>query len=531
MYRYICWGILVMMTGAIIVNVPFVAAQARQLYDCKTDSASGYTLFDADYTGVDQVCPAYAKNFSTTGMASTGVLYVVIHNTGNKDAAAILGNIRQFQDPAKRVSAHYIVGLDSDGIARIIQIVSEKNMAYHAGAANRTLDGKTIDNTNSIGIEVVGIGDLNGWPSDAVYTAVANLVKDIVRRGKANGRTIELNRDYIVGHEEINNDGKYDPGQQWDWNRFMVDYLGGTYKPAMEIIANLDAPSREVSLQLVTRANGRTGLHFELRQDDGDYTTDLEPLNDVSRTWSDNPATINLPADRLPEVAIPAQFCYRAWAARSGIDYVNPSRDDCVQQGTVDAYLVSLNEHLILKPGETAEYEVELQNTGTLPWVPDVPYGVREVDGDQLSVARWATLGKTVASGERIKIIIPITAPNTPGDYHATWQIGYVEPSTGDAVVFGTAIPIDLTVRSKGLGDIGSELGQIISDFIQSLRQGLEQTVQDLLRQVEAALVDALNDLWTRLRQELARTLPCLFTPALIGYTGLALSQRRKRLK
>lgn len=92
--------------------------------------------------------------------------YVILHTmVGTWESA----NAR-FQNPAEEVSAHYGVGYDGT----IYQWVHEEDDAWHAGIYEVNLD--------SIGIEHEDMGNYNDPRPDALYTASANLVRDICNR-------------------------------------------------------------------------------------------------------------------------------------------------------------------------------------------------------------------------------------------------------------------------------------------------------------------------------------------------------------
>lgn len=133
-----------------------------------------------------------------------------------------------FED--NRLGIHYII--DRDGV--VYCFLPESNAAWHAGKGSFG-DEKYTDNMNrhSIGIELMGIGsqedmsiylhpeeydrlnpELIGF-TDAQYAALGALVKDICQR-----REIAMDRQHIIGHQEYN-PAKNDPGELFDWARFM----------------------------------------------------------------------------------------------------------------------------------------------------------------------------------------------------------------------------------------------------------------------------------------------------------------------
>lgn len=107
---------------------------------------------------------------------------VIIHTmVGSWQSAAA-----RFDDPTSKVSAHYGVKLDGG----LIHWLEETFTAYHAGDYPM--------NQRSIGIEHEDGGDYNGIRPDTLYTASANLVRDICKF-----YNIPIDRDHIKKHNEV----------------------------------------------------------------------------------------------------------------------------------------------------------------------------------------------------------------------------------------------------------------------------------------------------------------------------------------
>ncbi|WP_416973118.1 N-acetylmuramoyl-L-alanine amidase [Streptomyces sp. 4F14] len=125
---------------------------------------------------------------------------IVVHVTqGDFDSA-----VKAFQDPGHLAAAHYIVGQDG----RIAQMIRELDVAYHAG--NRSY------NERSVGIEHEGFVDRPEDLTDAMYAASARLAAGIcVRYG------IPVDRKHIIGHVEVPGTDHTDPGEHWDWDRYL----------------------------------------------------------------------------------------------------------------------------------------------------------------------------------------------------------------------------------------------------------------------------------------------------------------------
>ncbi|MBF6052837.1 hypothetical protein AF335_23800 [Streptomyces eurocidicus] len=152
--------------------------------------------------------PADSANYTVSGRPGTyPVDLVVIHLTQETFPDAM----RIFQDPAAKVSAHYMVA-SADGY--IGQFVREKDIAWHAGNWNR--------NTRSIGIEHEGWIDRPEYLTDALYRSSARLTAAVCDR-----YGIPKDRTHIIGHDEVPGSTHTDPGPHWDWDRYLKLVAGG----------------------------------------------------------------------------------------------------------------------------------------------------------------------------------------------------------------------------------------------------------------------------------------------------------------
>jgi N-acetyl-anhydromuramyl-L-alanine amidase AmpD len=125
---------------------------------------------------------------------------VIIHVTqGSFDSA-----VKAFQDPGHQAAAHYIVAQDG----RVLQMIRELDVAYHAG--NRDY------NERSIGIEHEGFVDRPEDLTDEMYEASARLTARICAR-----YDLPVDREHIIGHVEVPGTDHTDPGEHWDWDRYM----------------------------------------------------------------------------------------------------------------------------------------------------------------------------------------------------------------------------------------------------------------------------------------------------------------------
>ena len=146
--------------------------------------------------------PADEANFTAADRPSEyPVEVVVIHVTQETYA----DTIDLFQDPAHQAAAHYVVR-SADGY--VAQCVREKDVAWHAGNWDY--------NTRSIGIEHEGWIDDPSWFTDTLYEQSALLTAAVCDR-----YDIPKDREHIIGHVEVPGADHTDPGQLWDWARYM----------------------------------------------------------------------------------------------------------------------------------------------------------------------------------------------------------------------------------------------------------------------------------------------------------------------
>ncbi|NEB00977.1 N-acetylmuramoyl-L-alanine amidase [Streptomyces sp. SID13726] len=146
--------------------------------------------------------PATRSNYTAADRPSSHrVDRVIIHVTQTD----YTGTLAIFRNPAKKVSAHYVVR-SADG--HIAQCVREADIAWHAGNWSY--------NTHSIGIEHEGWVDKPAYFTDALYEESARLTADICGR-----YGIPRDRAHIIGHYEVPGTDHTDPGPNWDWERYM----------------------------------------------------------------------------------------------------------------------------------------------------------------------------------------------------------------------------------------------------------------------------------------------------------------------
>jgi hypothetical protein len=161
-----------------------------------------------DYSGAYQFISASSSNYSNYSRTGSDIRYVIVHTV----QGSYSGCISWFQNSSAQVSAHYVLR-SSDG--QITQMVWEEDVAWHAGNWDYNL--------TSIGLEHEGYVEApSTWYTDAMYSASAALVADIVSR-----TSVSADRSHILAHSEVPGATHTDPGSGWDWDYYMSLIDGG----------------------------------------------------------------------------------------------------------------------------------------------------------------------------------------------------------------------------------------------------------------------------------------------------------------
>ncbi|MGP3968639.1 N-acetylmuramoyl-L-alanine amidase [Streptomyces sp. 6N223] len=156
---------------------------------------------EVDHPGAEWV-PASAANYRRANRPRDYAIdRVVIH----MPEATYPITLRVFQDPSHGAAAHYVVR-SSDG--HVAQLARELDVAFHAG--NRSF------NERSVGIEHEGWADDPSYLTDVMYESSARLVAGICAR-----YGIPVDREHIVGHNEVPEVVRICPGPHWDWDRYI----------------------------------------------------------------------------------------------------------------------------------------------------------------------------------------------------------------------------------------------------------------------------------------------------------------------
>jgi N-acetylmuramoyl-L-alanine amidase len=134
--------------------------------------------------------------------------YVIIHDTSNDN---IERPLKTLTDPAREVSAHYLIGRDG----ALYQLVDENHRAWHAGQSY--WGGLTDLNSASIGIELDNTGDEPY--AEPQIDRLIGLLKELQARHR-------IPASNILGHGDVALRRKVDPGWQFPWARLAEQGFG-----------------------------------------------------------------------------------------------------------------------------------------------------------------------------------------------------------------------------------------------------------------------------------------------------------------
>lgn len=143
---------------------------------------------------------------------------LILHYTGMEDGEAARRWLCMEQS---KVSSHYLVHEDG----RIVQMVAERDRAWHAGAGSWR--GREDVNSRSIGIEIVNPGHDNGYHAfPAVQiAAVIELCRECVARW-------EIPAENVLAHSDIAPARKQDPGELFPWDQLFSAGIGHYVAPS-----------------------------------------------------------------------------------------------------------------------------------------------------------------------------------------------------------------------------------------------------------------------------------------------------------
>ena len=156
-----------------------------------------------------------SPNYSKKRRLKKDIKFVIIHYTGMQSE---IESIQRLKNPKYKVSCHYLISRNG----RIIQMVKEKNIAWHAGKSK----WKQFKNLNnySIGIELVNKGHQFGYQnfSNQQISSLIKLCKKLKKK-------YLIKKENFLGHSDIAPLRKIDPGEKFPWKKLSKHGIGKWY--------------------------------------------------------------------------------------------------------------------------------------------------------------------------------------------------------------------------------------------------------------------------------------------------------------
>ena len=157
----------------------------------------------------------YSPNFSKKLRKTKDIKFIIIHYTGMQSE---IESIKRLTNQKTNVSCHYLI--NRKGL--IIQMVKDKNIAWHAGKSK----WKNFINLNklSLGIELVNKGHQFGYQN---YTK--KQINSLISLCKKLKKKYRIKDENFLGHSDIAPLRKADPGEKFPWEKLSKFKLGKWY--------------------------------------------------------------------------------------------------------------------------------------------------------------------------------------------------------------------------------------------------------------------------------------------------------------
>ena len=158
----------------------------------------------------------FSPNYSRKVRRKSEIKFIILHYTGMQSE---IESIKRLKSPKYKVSCHYLINRKGE----IIQMVKDKNIAWHAGKSK--WKNFVNLNKNSLGIELVNKGHQYGYQnfSSRQITSLIKLCKNLKRK-------YFIKKENFLGHSDIAPLRKLDPGEKFPWKKLSTYDLGNWYK-------------------------------------------------------------------------------------------------------------------------------------------------------------------------------------------------------------------------------------------------------------------------------------------------------------
>ncbi len=150
-----------------------------------------------------------------TKSSSRKIKYLVLHHIADKNIQSAIKELKKH-----KVSSHYLI--DEDG--NIFQLVSEQNIAYHAGIS--FWNGEFNLNKSSIGIEFFSTDPYQSGFNEKQIESGIKLCQNIIKTHKILQKNIVGHGDIAYNKESGFLNRKDDPSHLFPWKYFAKNGIG-----------------------------------------------------------------------------------------------------------------------------------------------------------------------------------------------------------------------------------------------------------------------------------------------------------------
>ncbi len=161
---------------------------------------------------VEKMTFKYSPNFYPKKRDKNKIKYLIFHYTGMKNDKLAIKKLTSYNS---NVSCHYYI----TGSGKLIQIVPELYVAWHAGKSNWR-NHKSL-NYKSIGIEISNPGHKHGYRKFN-----EKQIKCLIKISKSIIKNYKINKKNILGHSDIAPLRKVDPGEKFPWKVLSNNKIG-----------------------------------------------------------------------------------------------------------------------------------------------------------------------------------------------------------------------------------------------------------------------------------------------------------------
>ena len=156
-----------------------------------------------------------SPNYSKKSRKNESIKFVIIHYTGMQSKRV---SLKRLTNPKSKVSCHYFI----DRQGKIIQMVKDKNIAWHAGKS-KCKKFKNL-NKNSIGIELVNRGHGKKYENFSKPQ-----IKNLITLCLVLKKRYKIKNYNFLGHSDIAPLRKADPGEKFPWLKLNKKKIGNGY--------------------------------------------------------------------------------------------------------------------------------------------------------------------------------------------------------------------------------------------------------------------------------------------------------------